>query len=231
MKSPNVDQIHSVDKNKWPPLTVAVTGMLGSGKSTATGLLAEKGLPVIDCDQLARRVTGPGSPGLAMVREVFGPEVLKSDGTMDRRRMLSLILQDPEAHRKLENIVHPLALKELDSELKRLATDGYDTAVAEVPLLFEAGWQNFFDLSCMVTAPESVCIARIMARNQVDADTARRWLYLQMDPELKEQSADWIIRNNSTLDNLKLQVQGLYGKIMEMERRKGKSRQFPLYNR
>ena len=230
MKPAKPLQIPKVVKAKWPRVTAAITGVLGSGKSTVGRMLEAKNLPIIDCDNLARKVTGPGNRGLALVSEVFGPEVLKPDGSLDRTRMLALILQDNEAHKKLEDIVHPLVLEEMDAQLRELARHGNRIAVVEVPLLFEAGWHGLFDLNCMVTAPEKQCISRIMARNQVDEDTARQWQKLQMAPELKEQMADFVIRNDSTLENLKLQVDELYERLIELKQGKRKSNHFPLYN-
>jgi len=217
MKSGCNKNTSRVDKDKWPPVTVAISGMLGSGKSTVARILGEKGLPVIDCDCLARRVTAPGSKGLSMVREAFGAEMIRPDGSMDRPRMLEMILHDKRTRQILEDIVHPLVLKELDCRLRQLAEEGHRAVVVEVPLLFEAGWHDLFDMNCVVMASEDACISRIMARNQVDENTARKWQKLQMPPELKEQMADFVIRNDSTIHDLEQQAGQLYRRIRDME--------------
>jgi len=203
-------------RDQWPVVTTAITGMLGSGKSTVVAMLESMGIPTLDCDDLALRATAPATPGLAIIKETFGPEVLKPDGSLDRSRMLNLILHDQDARNKLEAILHPLVFKEMEKKLRRLAKQRHHAAIVEVPLLFEAGWHTLFDLNCMVTAPESVCISRIMARNNVDQDTARRWLDLQMARELKEQLADFVIRNDGEREDLEAQVDELYKTIEEM---------------
>ena len=211
--STHITQINPKHRDQWPNPTVAITGMLGSGKSTVTRILAEKKFPVIDCDKLAHTVTEYGSQGFERVVNLFGSEILKPDGTLNRAMILAKILRDQEAHKALEKIVHPLVLEALDTSLMQLAAGGEKTAIVEVPLLFESGWHRLFDLNCMVTAPESVCIARIMARNRVDEETAHQWLKLQMPTEIKIRMADCLIRNDHTLDDLKREVELLYQKL------------------
>ncbi len=229
MTSPHVnpayiDQVLPYGPSKWPAVTAAVTGALGSGKSTVMYMLSDMGLPTIDCDTLSRQITDIGGKALTMLSELFGPGVLTDDGRLDRQRMLDLILKDGDALAQLEEIVHPLVFKELDNHLQNLRTKGEKIAVVEVPLLFEAGWDSLFHVTCMVSAPERQCILRIMQRNNVDEETARKWMALQMPMDIKEQQADFIIRNSGTLANLEDQAMNFYRLIeQEADREVGES--------
>ena len=203
-----------IARQKWPPLCVAVTGILGSGKSTVTECLAGYGLPVVDCDILAHKVTSPGSEALVRLRKALGDHILGSGGALKRALVLDMMLNDQHARHMLEQVIHPLVLKALDKELSQLAEDGEGVAVVEVPLLFEVGWYAFFDINCLVVAPEPLCISRIMKRNGVDRKTAEQWMKLQMPLEEKEPLADYIINNNGTLDELKRRVDKFYHYIV-----------------
>ncbi len=215
-----IDQILPYGPSKWPAVTTAVTGMLGSGKSTVMQMLSDMGLPTIDCDTLSRQTTGPGGKALTMIIEHFGSGILTEDGQLDRQQMLDLILKKKDAQIQLEKIIHPMVLKELDHHLQKIRTKGEDVVVVEVPLLFEAGWDNLFSVTCMVSAPERQCISRIMRRNNVDEETARRWLTLQMHRDTKEQLADFIIKNDGSLDRLQDQVMDFYRFIEQKSARR-----------
>ncbi len=203
-----------IARQNWPPLCVAVTGILGCGKSTVTGLLARYGLAVVDCDLLAHNVTAPGSEALVRLSRALGGHILGPDGTMKRSLVLDMMLSDQHARHVLEQVIHPLVLEELDKELRQFAAHGEAVAVVEVPLLFEVGWHTFFDINCLVVAPEPVCISRIMKRNGVDRKTAEQWMKLQMPLEEKEPLADYIIHNDGNLDELQRRVDKFYHYIV-----------------
>lgn len=215
----NENNIHAVSTDGWPNLCVAVTGSLGSGKSTVTGLFGQKGLPVIDCDRLARKVTAGGTPGIDMLVKALGHGLLLPDNTLNRQLLLEIILDDPASRARLEAVVHPLVLEEMNRQLQELASSGHETVVVEVPLLFEVGWHHLFQLTVMVIAPESICIERIMARNRVSREMAHKWMELQMDQEAKEKMADFIIRNDGDMAQLEQRVTELWKKIRAMEGR------------
>lgn len=207
----------AVPVDTWPALRVAVTGSLASGKSTVAGLLAQMDLPVIDCDFLARKVTCRGSPGLDALVKAMGRKLLAADNTLNRQLMLDIILHDPDAKSRLEEIVHPLVFQEMSRQFEELASSGHVAVIAEVPLLFEAGWQHLFQFTVMVTAPENLRLERIMARNNISREMARRWMFLQMDQGAKEIMADFIIKNDKDMVHLEQQTIKLWKKIKVME--------------
>jgi dephospho-CoA kinase len=139
---------------------IGLTGGIASGKSTVGRMLSKQNFPVIDTDKLAREVVEPGKPALKKLVKAFGTKILKDDKTLDRHRMLEMILTDAGARQLVENIIHPYVFKRMDQILQQLAASGNNIVIVEVPLLFEAGWQDFFDYIISVVAPESICTGR-----------------------------------------------------------------------
>ncbi len=101
-------------------LRIGLTGGIGSGKSTVAGLFARHGVPIVDTDAIARELVTPGAPALAEIAARFGPEMLLPDGTLDRPRLRSRVLADPEERRALESILHPRIREEVDRRLNAL---------------------------------------------------------------------------------------------------------------
>ena len=200
----------------WPGVTVAVTGLLGSGKSTFTGILKSFGLPVIDCDRIAASLTAPGGEATHALARCFGTRIVTSEKGLDRQKMLELVLSDSHCRSRLEAILHPRVFHIMDQMLAGLRNAGNRVAVVEVPLLFEAGWHGMFDLNCMVTAPLAVCLERVRARNGVSMETARRWMALQMSGEAKEALADVVIENSGDLRSLEGRARKIHDRIMGM---------------
>jgi dephospho-CoA kinase len=144
--------------SNWPARVIGLTGGIASGKSTMGRMLSEQNFPVIDTDKLAREVVEPGKPALEKLVSTFGAKILKDDKTLARHRMLEMILTDADARQLVENIIHPHVFKRMDQILQHLAASGNNVVIVEVPLLFEAGWQDLFDYVVSVVAPEPICI-------------------------------------------------------------------------
>src|SRR5688572_13909485 len=105
------------------PLVVAVTGGIASGKSTVTDRLAALGAPVIDADLVSRELVEPGQPALAEIALRFGPDVIESDGTLDRRRLREIVFASPEKRRELEAVLHPRVRERMREHAARVAND------------------------------------------------------------------------------------------------------------
>ena len=132
-------------------MRVGLTGGVASGKSTVSAILAELGAVVIDADLLAREVVAPGTDGLAVVVEEFGPEVLGPDGGLDRPRLGALVFADPERRRALEAIIHP-RVRARAAEIEAAAPPG-SVVVHDIPLLTETGQAASFDAVVVVDVP------------------------------------------------------------------------------
>ena len=192
-----------------PAKVIGLTGGIASGKSTVGRMLSEQHFPVIDTDKLAREVVEPGKPALKELVKVFGTEILKDDKTLDRQRMLEMMLTDANTRKLVENIIHPYVFKRMDQILRQLAASGNSVVIVEVPLLFETGWQNFFDYVFSVVAPEPICIKRLAERKQMSIDMASRWMATQIPQEVKAKRSDYVIHNNAGLYELQIQVNRL----------------------
>lgn len=188
---------------------VGLTGGIATGKTTVARMLASHGLPVIDADELAREVVAPGKPAWHEVVSAFGRQILNEDTSLNRARLREIVLQDPAARRRLEDLIHPRVRREVKRRLSELSTAGCEVAVVEVPLLFEAGWADLFHVIVAITAPEEVCVQRLVERHRVSREVARLWIESQMPQEEKARRASWAIANDKDLEGLKTQVEGL----------------------
>jgi dephospho-CoA kinase len=183
-------------------LNVALTGNVGSGKSTVAACWAAAGVPVVNADDLSRIAVLPGSPGLREVREAFGDSVLAADGTLDRSRLREIVFADEERRRVLEGILHPRirALRAEWVDDQRAA--GAPLVVSEIPLLFETGAERHFDVTVLVDAPVEVRAERLARDRGLSADEARKIMSAQIDAGEKRSAADIVIDNAGTLEEL-----------------------------
>ncbi len=169
-------------------LRVGLTGGIGAGKSTVAGALARRGAVVVDADQLARRVVEPGSAGLAAVVEAFGPQVLTTDGALDRPALGRLVFGDEGARARLNAIVHPLVARLTAREIA--AAPRYAVVVHDVPLLVENGLGAHYHLVVVVTAPEDVRVRRLVTDRGMSEPEARARMAAQADDDARAAAAD-----------------------------------------
>lgn len=191
-------------------LLIGLTGGIASGKSTVAGRLAEHGAYVIDADQLARDVVGPGSDGLRQVVRRFGPGVL-TDGRLDRAALGRIVFEDAAARRDLEAIIHP-AVRARAADLVAAAPSGA-VVVQMIPLLVETGQQDAFDLLVVVDVDPAVQLARVRDRDGLTETEALARIGAQASREARLAAADVVITNNGTLTDLESQVDALWQQI------------------
>jgi dephospho-CoA kinase len=195
------------------PFRVALTGGIASGKSTVADLFAALGVPVIDTDVIARQVVEQGQPALAQISAMFGPDVLDSEGRLDRRRMRERIFTDPDAKRRLEAILHPAIRAEM--ERQSMAAQGpYQVLV--IPLLTEGGRRDHVDRVLLVDVPEELQVQRLMMRDGVSHEQAQASLNAQATRAQRLALADDVIRNTGRVDGLREQVAELHGKYLRL---------------
>ncbi len=190
-----------------PPLRVALTGGVASGKSTVAALFAALGVPVIDTDQIAREVVAPGSALLERVLARFGEDLRRPDGSLDRRALRGIILADPVARADLEALLHP-AIRARVAEVSVRAGGDYQLVV--VPLLVETGTAGQYDRVLVVDCATTLQRLRLMARDQVDAAQADALLAAQASREQRLTAADDIIVNAGDALDLAPQVEALH---------------------
>jgi dephospho-CoA kinase len=191
---------------------VGLTGGIGSGKSTVARLFAERGVPVVDADALAREVVAPGGPAYADVAAAW-PEAIGAGGEVDRKRLGEIVFADPAARKKLEELTHPRIQAVAAARLAALADKGVRLAVYEATLLVESErWRDFDGLVVVVASPETQ-IARATARDGLSRAQAEARVRAQMSTEDKLKVATEVIDNDGALAATEAQVDVILSKL------------------
>src|SRR5262245_43946180 len=188
---------------------VALTGGIATGKSHVRAEFERLGVPAIDADKLARDAVANGSPGLAAVINRFGRGVLDDTGALDRRRLGSIVFQDPVARRDLENIIHPAVRSAIDAWFESISHSA-PVAIADIPLLFETGRQGEFDIVIVTACDPLTQIKRVTARDDVSEAEARARVAAQLPIEEKVRRADHVINTDGSFEETKQQVRRVY---------------------
>lgn len=188
--------------------TVGLTGGIGSGKSLVADLFAARGATVIDTDAIAHAMTAPHGPAMQRIADEFGPDYVAADGSMDRARMRELVFSAPGAKQRLEAILHPM-IREAANAAAVLAQGPY--TIFAVPLLVEAGgWRARVARVLVIDCPESLQVARVMARNGLDEGQVRAIMANQATRAERLAAADDVVLNDSGIDELGPQVERLH---------------------
>ncbi|WP_119317886.1 dephospho-CoA kinase [Companilactobacillus formosensis] len=180
-----------------------LTGGIAAGKSTILDFFKTYGCKVYDADQIARQVVEVGSVGLKQIAEEFGQEVLNADQTLNRKKLAEIVFSDSEQLKKLNNITRPLIKKRI---LKIIAdtkaSDENTLSIFEIPLLFEGGYQQYFDGIITIYVSEEVQLKRLMNRNNLTREVALDRINSQMSMSEKRDRADFVIDNSGDLTHL-----------------------------
>jgi dephospho-CoA kinase len=201
-------------------LRVGLTGGLGSGKSTVAGMFAELGAAVISADQLGRQLMQPGEPVYAAIINAFGNGVVRSDGSLDRKKLAELAFQHNQAD-ALNHIVHPAVVAAEEEWMRGVfAKDPTRVAIVESALIFEVekwgtapGWVQRFDKLILVIVPDEVKIARFVARIGAQDGAhmdARARLAMQIPDREKVGRCDYVIDNAGPLEATRASVEKTY---------------------
>ncbi|RRD61870.1 dephospho-CoA kinase [Leucobacter sp. OH1287] len=187
---------------------IALTGGIGSGKSTVLAMFAELGAHVFDADQFAKQAVAPESPGLARVIEAFGSEYLTAAGELDRAKLGSLVFGSEDAKKQLEKILHPEVQRLSQAAFKRVfAADPHATVVYEIPLLVETGQhEGKWDRIVTLTAPLATRLERLETQRGIDNKTALARIANQASDEERAAVADHVIDTACDLDTLRERV-------------------------
>jgi dephospho-CoA kinase len=172
-------------------MLIALTGGIGSGKSTVAAEWVSLGATEVDADVLAREVVEPGTEGLAQVAKEFGSEVINPDGTLNRAALAGKAFASEEARKKLERILHPLIQGLAAEKISQIS----GVVVYTIPLLAETRSPLKFDKVVTISCPEDVRVKRLIARGLSD-DDARRRIAAQASDAEREQKADIVISSD-----------------------------------
>lgn len=197
---------------------IAVTGGIASGKTSVCQILADEGYKIVDTDILTKEVTACGGRCYNSIVDMFGKDVVLSDGSLDRACIRQLILKDAALKKRLEEIIHPVVLECVKDSISTLRSNGYTAPVfIEVPLLFEAGWDAFFPEILLVTAPVDARIRRLMTYRGLSEEEAGLLIKSQMDEQEKIRKATWVIHNPGDKTTLRKKVLEFISQLSESE--------------
>ena len=182
-------------------LILGVTGGSGCGKSSFCEALAKEGAHVLDADAVAREVVLKGKPALKELAFEFGEEILTPNGELDRKKMAGIVFTDKQKRDRLNEITHKYIIEEIKAWLF-LHSDG--VRVLDVPLLFESGLDTLCDRTVCVLADQKARLSRIVSRDGLSEEDARKRILAQPEGEFYIARADDIIENNEGADILRL---------------------------
>lgn len=192
---------------------ICLTGNIATGKSTVARILAELGATMIDADRVAHEVMEPGGPAYAPVVEAFGPEILHSTGLINRRALGAIVFSDPEALKRLEALVHPPTIDEVERRVKAAPTR---VVVVEAIKLLESGMvERLCHTVWVTTCSEETQLKRMMYQRNFIREDALKRIRSQPPQELKLARADVVITTDGPLEATREQVLAAWRQYVE----------------
>lgn len=195
-------------------ITVGITGRSGCGKSTVTACFAARGVPVADADQISRQVLQPGSPVLAQLAARFGGDILSGEGVLDRRLLADRAFATPEGKADLDAITHPAIVRRIEAARQTAQAAGSPLFVIDGAVLVGSVIDGIWDRLIVVTAPYEVSVARIVARDGIRPEMARRRLDAQLPEAALAARADIVLANDGTQEQLRRQAGALAARLL-----------------
>jgi len=198
-------------------LRVGLTGSIGVGKSFVASVFAELGCHVLDADQTAREVVLRGTPGLAALTKEFGDGVLNPDGTLNRKQLGAIVFGDEEKRQRLNHILHPFIIARQDEVLNEWERkDPNGIGIVDAALMIESGGYKRFDKLIVVHCRPEVQLERLMLRDHLSRDEARRRIASQMPQEEKQKFADYLIDTSDGFELTRAQTVQVYNKLTQL---------------
>lgn len=198
------------------PYLVGLTGGIGSGKSTVAALFARLDVPILDADEIGRELVAPGQACLREITAEFGTDILDPAGGLDRTRLRQTIFSEDRARKRLEAILHPAILAQMQARAAQLTTS---YALFVIPLLFEAGQRKCVDRVAVVDASAATQRARVKQRNGLSDAEIDQILAAQWSREARLAAADDVIHNDGPVEDLTPQIADLHAKYLELGKR------------
>lgn len=199
---------------------VALTGGIGSGKSTVARMFKDEGAYVIDFDYLARVVVEPDKPAWRDIIDYFGPEILSPDRTLNRSALAEIVFSDVESRKALEGLTHPRIFEESDALVKAIKRkDPSSIVIIDFPLLFELSLNKKFGKVILAYVPRAVQLKRIIKRDGLAREEAEKRLNAQISIEEKRCLSDYIINTEGGLNDTRNQVRKVAHELRELARK------------
>ena len=197
---------------------IGLTGGIGSGKSTVAKLLEEHGAPILSADLVGHEVYQPGRPAWQELVDAFGSEIVAEDGTIDRKKLGSIVFADPKDQRplkRLNSITHPRMKGMMRERLEELEKQGVTVAVLEAALLFDAGWDDLTDEVWVTVVPPEVAAKRTAERSGLSAEEVLTRIKAQMSNEERVQRSNVVIDTDCTMEETAKQVDERWAELQE----------------
>ena len=186
---------------------VGLTGGISSGKSTVSSYLKQLKIPVIDADEVARKVVEPNSQGARKIRKTFSSDVFEEDGSLNRQKLGALIFSSAENRQKLDDLLQPLIKIMILDEIEEYRQKGKNMIVLDLPLLFEKHYEKLCEEIIVVYIPKELQLERLMRRNQYTKQEALSRIDSQLSIEEKRKRATVLLDNQGTIQQLYQQVE------------------------
>ena len=200
-----------------PALTIALTGGIGSGKTSIASIFKSLGVPIIDSDTISKEIILPGKPCFKDIVNEFGEEMLTNKGTIDRYKLRDIIFNNDKARIKLENITHPIIFKNIDIQTSLI---NYPYCLVIVPLLIETKSVKYFDKVLLVDTLENIQFERVSKRDSMSPTLLRKIIKTQATRSERLKYADDIIENNNEIGNLNEYINILHKKYLTLSKEK-----------
>jgi dephospho-CoA kinase len=190
------------------PTRLGLTGGIGSGKSTASGMFAALGAAIVDADGISRNLTTPHGAAIETIKQQFGESMIAADGSLNRDQMRDLIFTDIGAKKRLEAIIHPLIKLEMQRQDQAAVASGAKLIVYDIPLLVESkNWRPTLDKILVIDCLEQTQINRVILRNTLKTADVEKIMASQASRKMRNSAADIVIFNDSiTVEQLREQV-------------------------
>ena len=192
---------------------VALTGGIASGKTHVRAKFEAAGVPTIDADVLARQAVEPGSAGLHEVIRRFGEDVRDPSGGLDRKKMATIVFTDAAARHMLEAIIHPYVRAATNAWFGGLDPRRHRFAIADIPLLFEAGRDIEFEKIVVAACDPETQLQRLMARDGLSEEAAHKRIAAQWPLADKIARADYVIRTDGSFDDTNREVDAVLAEL------------------
>ena len=191
-------------------ITVGLTGGIATGKSLVSQLLEEHGAFVINADLIAHELYNPGTIGFNSLISHFGDTILDLNGTIDRKKLASIVFTRKHEMDNLNTIMHPLIYDEIKKIMSDLSNKKYPVVVVEAAVLIEAGWQDLFDQIWVVSSDMETVISRLNARNGLSREESLKRINSQIHSKDRNEYADIVIENNGNIEILSSRIKELW---------------------
>jgi dephospho-CoA kinase len=220
-----LDAMMAQVRGKDNRLVAAVTGSIACGKTTISEMLEEMGAPLIDFDRIARQVVEPGTQGLEQIVAYFGKQVLCEDQTLDRKKLSKIVFKDMEKRKKLESFTHPAIYDAFFKQVNRIGEQNPNAIIqVAIPLLIELNLQFLFDQIIVVYLSPEQQVQRLVKRDGISIQEASTIIESQQPIDDKVKFANFVIRNDGTLDETRRQVVAVWNVLKKLQLEKAAGR-------